>query len=92
MAGFILHVIDKGFRGYRKEMSLRNGNTEFSIDAACMGLHMLISSLLSGLILLGIYQRRLKKRRPPIWLTIVRVFAILFFEFFFKPDPDNYSG
>ena len=79
MAGFILHVIDKGFR--IEGNSLRNGNTEFSIDAACMGLHMLISSLLTGLILLGIYQRRLKKKLPLIWLTIVSI-AILFFNLF----------
>jgi exosortase N len=34
-----------------------NGN-EFSVDPACMGLQMIITSLLCGLILLGFYQKK----------------------------------
>ena len=41
MAGFILHTIDKEY--HTEGNVLLKGNTEFSVDAACMGLHMLIS-------------------------------------------------
>jgi len=68
MAGHILSSIDNGY--LTEGNVLRKGSAEFSIDTACMGLHMLISSLLSGMILLGIYQRRLKRKLSPVFLTI----------------------
>lgn len=34
------------------------GKGEFSVDPACMGLNMLITSLLCGLIMLAVYQRK----------------------------------
>jgi exosortase N len=35
--------------------------SEFSVDPACMGLHMLIASLLAGVMLIAIFQRRLSR-------------------------------
>jgi exosortase N len=75
MAGFILHVFDKAY--HTEGNVLLKGTTEFSVDAACMGLHMLISSLLTGLILLGIYQRRLKKKLPLIYLIIAGITILI---------------
>jgi len=34
---------------------------EFSVDPACMGLQMIITSLLCGMILLGVYQKKFRK-------------------------------
>ncbi len=69
IAGQLLHGIDNGYR--TEGNVLFKGTTEFSVDTACIGLHMLISSLLTGMILLGIYQRRLAKK-----LSILNLIAI----------------
>ena len=37
---------------------------EFAVDPACMGLHMLSVSLLFGILLAGLLQRKLQKRLP----------------------------
>jgi exosortase N len=34
------------------------GEQEYSVDPACMGLHMLIASLMAGVILMGVMQKR----------------------------------
>ncbi len=69
MAGQILHGMDGAY--HAEGNVLIKGSTEFSVDAACMGLHMMTSSLLTGMILLGIYQRRQKKRLSLLFLLIV---------------------
>ncbi|HJT72564.1 MAG TPA: exosortase N, partial [Chitinophaga sp.] len=51
---------------------LFNGN-EFTVDPACMGLQMMVTSLLCGLILIGIYQKRAGKT-----LRILPVAGLLF--------------
>lgn len=40
---------------------LLSDGREFSVDPACMGLQMIVTSLLCGLILLGFYQKKLAK-------------------------------
>src|ERR1700735_608476 len=64
-----------------------------------MGLHMLISSLLTGMILLGIYQRRMRKKLSFLYLSAIGV-AVLILNFFsnlirivslveFQVSPEN---
>jgi exosortase N len=97
MAGHILHSVDNGYRA--EGNVLFKGTAEFSVDTACMGLHMLISSCLMGMILLGIYQRRLRKKLSFLYLSAIGV-AILFLNLFsnlirivslveFQVSPDN---
>jgi exosortase N len=54
------------------------GGNEFSVDPACMGLHMLLSSLLTGLALTGFYQGRyrLLLRMGPVLLLLVAVLGL----------------
>lgn len=75
MAGQILHTMDSGY--HSEGNTLLKGAAEFSVDTACMGLHMLISSLLTGMILLGIYQRRLKKRLSPVVLMAIGIVILI---------------
>jgi exosortase N len=97
MAGHILHSVDKGYR--TEGNVLFKGAAEFSVDTACMGLHMLISSLLTGVILVGIYQRRLRKKLSFLYLIAIGV-AILSLNLFsnlirivslveFQVSPEN---
>ncbi|QHS58087.1 exosortase N [Chitinophaga agri] len=54
-----------------------NGN-EFSVDPACMGLQMMVTSLLCGIILIGYYQRQQgKELRLPVLLPLLSVFLLL---------------
>jgi exosortase N len=79
LAGHIMHSVDNSY--HTEGNVLLKGPSEFSVDTACMGLHMLISSLLTGMILLGIYQRRLKKKMSLICLTGIGL-AILILNLF----------
>lgn len=45
-----------------------NGN-EFAVDPACMGLQMMVTALLCGMILIGFYQKQYKKVLP-VWLVL----------------------
>jgi exosortase N len=51
---------------------------EFSVDAACIGLSMLISSLLISIMLLGYWMKKEKKEVPLHWL-ILYFFVVLLF-------------
>lgn len=53
---------------------LYNGN-EFSVDPACMGLNMLVTSLLLGVMLIGFYQR--KYGRELRWFFVLVCFAVI---------------
>lgn len=46
------------------------GATEFSVDPACMGLSMLVVSLLCGLILVAFYQRRYQRQLVAGWILL----------------------
>lgn len=52
---FATHVVTKG-------NTIFYDGQEFSVDPACMGLHMLSLSLLLGILLLGLLQRKAKKQ------------------------------
>lgn len=61
------------------------GKHEFSVDPACMGLQMMLTSLLCGVMLIAIYQRRYRKILPVIGvvmllaaITVLNVIANLF--------------
>lgn len=45
-----------------------NGN-EFSVDPACMGLQMMVTALLCGMVLIGFYQQQYKKVLS-VWLVL----------------------
>ena len=49
----------------------------FSVDPACMGLHMLIVSLLCALLLMNYYQRREKRRLPVTVIAVVLLVTTL---------------
>jgi exosortase N len=49
-------------------MIVCNGN-EFSVDPACMGLQMMVTALLCGIVLIGFYQKQYKKELS-IWLVL----------------------
>ncbi|PSK92173.1 exosortase N [Taibaiella chishuiensis] len=47
-----------------------SGATEFAVDPACMGLSMLVVSLLCGLIMVAFYQRRYRRRLAAGWILL----------------------
>jgi exosortase N len=51
-----------------------HGNV-FSVDAACMGLNMVVTSLLAGIALLGFYQKKLQ-RTLPVYLVVLLLLCI----------------
>lgn len=58
-------------------MIVYNGS-EFSVDPACMGLQMMVTSLLCGTMLIGYYQRQQRKElRLPVLLPLLGVFMSL---------------
>jgi exosortase N len=59
LAGTLLSLITEHVQ-VQGNMIIYNGN-EFSVDPACMGLQMIITSLLCGMILIGFYQKKLNK-------------------------------
>jgi exosortase N len=54
------------------------GKSDFSVDPACMGLNMLVTSLLCGLIMLAIYQRKgaVVLGLPWVLLSLIFIFAL----------------
>ena len=48
----------------------------FTVDPACMGLHMLIISLLTALLLMNYYQRKLGRRLPTIMIVLLLLVTI----------------
>jgi len=50
----------------------------FDVDHACMGLSMLVSSLLMGLISIQLYESKLHRRLPLIFLPVILLYFILF--------------
>jgi exosortase N len=49
---------------------------DFTVDPACMGLNMLISSLIIGILLFGFYQKKCN-REMPIWTILAYLTLIL---------------
>lgn len=47
------------------------GSNEFSVDPACMGLQMMLTSLLCGMMLIAFYQRRYQKVLPFTGVLVV---------------------
>ncbi|MGO4290511.1 exosortase N [Chitinophaga sp. RAB17] len=47
------------------------GHNEFTVDVACMGLQMMLTSLLWGVMLIAFYQRRYQKTLPGILVGLV---------------------
>ncbi len=56
-------------------MIICNGN-EFSVDPACMGLQMMVTALLCGIILIGFYQKQYKKELS-LWLVLAMLAAMI---------------
>lgn len=73
-AGSMLHVL--GERALVKgNMIVYHGN-EFSVDPACMGLHMMVTSLLLQLVIIAVYQK--KHGRQLVWWQVWGLLAITF--------------
>ena len=53
-----------------------NGH-EFSVDPACMGLNMMVTSLLTGLLLLAFYQEKYRRRLPVGWVFCLLAALVL---------------
>jgi exosortase N len=79
---------------------LVSGASEFSVDTACLGLHMLTASMLAGLIVIAHFAKKLKSR-----VSVLNIVACLLLVFllnvvsnllrivclvFFKIAPDNF--
>lgn len=52
------------------------GNNEFSVDPACMGLNMLVTSLLLGIMAFGYYQQKLQKKAGWGWALVFLAAAL----------------
>jgi exosortase N len=50
--------------------------TDFTVDSACMGLNMLISSFIIGVMLFGFYQKKSGKEMP-VWAVLAYLLLIL---------------
>ncbi len=50
----------------------------FDVDHACMGLSMLVCSLLMGLISIQLYEAKFHRRLPLVYLPLVLIYFILF--------------
>jgi exosortase N len=76
LAGYIFRLL-----GYTAEVQgnviIYQGN-EFSVDPACMGLNMITTSLLLGVILIAFYQTKFN-RKTGNWWIILYLFVILLF-------------
>lgn len=55
--------------------------SDFTVDPACMGLNMLVSSFLIGILLIGFYQKK-HKREFSVWRVISYLFIILILSIF----------
>lgn len=53
------------------------GDGDFAVDPACMGLNMLITSLLCGLIMIAIYQRKESKILGVAWIMMALGMIVL---------------
>jgi exosortase N len=73
----MLTALASGIMRFSGETMQAHGNTlvsngtEFSVDPACMGLHMFGASLLAGLILIGIFQKKYARRLSATGAAIV---------------------
>lgn len=73
-AGNAIRVIGQDV-SVQGNMIVCNGN-EFSVDPACMGLQMMVTALLCGIILTGFYQKQYKKELS-IWLVLAMLAAMI---------------
>lgn len=74
MAGAIMNWMLGGIT-VRGNVIINNGN-EFSVDPACMGLNMMVTSLLLQLIIIAMYQR--KHTRYLVWWQVAGLLSISF--------------
>lgn len=56
---------------------IQYGGKDYSVDPACMGLHMLVASLLSGVMLIVLYQQQYRRRLAAVWVWLVTAGIVL---------------
>jgi exosortase N len=56
---------------------ITHNGIDFSVDPACMGLHMLLSSLLCCLLIIAVQQKRWNRQLGVVWMAIVGCAAIV---------------
>lgn len=52
-------------------------STDFSVDPACMGMHMLVSSMLCAILILSIRQKQCGRQLGFQWIPLLLLFTIL---------------
>jgi exosortase N len=72
--GHLLLLLDKTVQVQGNVIEKQGGS--FSVDPACMGLHLLETSMLTGVIFWGYYRKKLQ-RAPAAWAFAVYFCAIL---------------
>ncbi|NLR58584.1 exosortase N [Chitinophaga polysaccharea] len=75
MAGHLLHLVNPAITTSGNLILV--GDSEFSVDTACMGLQMLLTSLLCGVALIALYQRKLQRVLSPVLLLLVLAFIVV---------------
>lgn len=56
---------------------IRSGGTDFSVDPACMGLHMLQCALLCAIMITAVYRQRYARVLPGYWIGVVLLICLL---------------
>lgn len=102
MAGKILASVNPAITTQGNMIQL--GSNEFTVDIACMGLQMMLTSLLCGVMLIAFYQRRYQKILPGIFIGVVLLSIIglniianlfriiLLVQFALPPDTAAHDG
>ncbi|HEY9262420.1 exosortase N, partial [Chitinophaga sp.] len=102
MAGKILAGVNPAITTQGNMIQL--GSNEFAVDIACMGLQMMLTSLLCGVMLIAFYQRRFRKMLPGIFIgaVLISIIAlniianlfriILLIQFALPPDTAAHDG
>lgn len=71
LTGWAGQLLALSFKGISTRGNvLYYGNKEFSVDPACMGLNMLVTSLLLGIMTFGYFQQKLKKQVGWAWAVL----------------------
>lgn len=74
--------VGKGMQLAGMEVSVRGNmilyqNNEFAVDPACMGLNMLVTSLITGLMMIAVNQQRYNKVAGNVWLLPVLAIMVV---------------
>lgn len=74
----LTQLVGKGMELAGMEVTVRGNmilyqNNEFAVDPACMGLNMLVTSLITGVMMIAVNQRRYNKMLAARWIIPVMI-------------------